>query len=322
MQVLRGIESLPGTDRPRVVAVGVFDGVHLGHQAVLARTREVAEESEAQVAVTTFEPSPDEFFRPDGPDRRLTLPGEKLELLAEQGAEMCVVLEFDGEMNQWPCERFVKDVYVEGLGARAVVAGESHTFGAGGKGTIDTLAALGGQSGLHVERVPLAQVRGSAISSTEIRRALRAGEVGRAGEMLGRFYAVEGEVESGAGRGRRLGFPTANLAVPERKVVPADGVYAAYAYVAGERTPAAVNVGGAPTVGQPGRTVEAYLIEREVGLEGKRLRVEFVQRLRGEIVFDDTQALAEQIGRDVAEIKRMLEAVPADACQRAPASTC
>ena len=320
---------MPGAERPRVLAVGVFDGVHLGHQAVLARTRELAAQVGGQVVVTTFEPSPDEFFRPDGPDRRLTLPEEKLALLAAQGVELCVVVRFDRKLSQWPCERFVRDLYVRGLGAQAVVAGESHTFGAGGAGTIETLQGLGRQYGIGVARVPLAQVNTSPVSSTAIRQALRAGDVARAGEMLGRPYAIEGQVERGTGTGRTLGFPTANVAVPERKVVPADGVYVGCAYLGSQQALAAVNVGGAPTLGRPARLVEAYLIEGELrpalpseGRKGTRLRVEFVQRLRDEAVFESTAALAEQIGRDVEQIKQMRQAAPAGQLQPLRASAC
>ncbi len=308
MRVIRGSASPPGANGRRVVAVGTFDGVHLGHQALLARARAIAGDAEprAELTVVTFEPSPGEFLRPDGRDRRLTLPDEKLELLAQQGVDLAVVLNFDAGLARRPCERFISDVYVGGLGAEWVVAGESHTFGAGGQGTVETLAQLGRQHGLRVERVPLTRVREQLVTSTAIRALLRAGDVAAAGEMLGRPYEVRGEVVTGKGRGRRLGFPTANLALPDRKVIPADGVYAAQACVDEVRSAAAVSIGGAPTYGQRARVIEGFLLDGVGNLIGKQVRLRFVARLRALQRFENETALIAQLERDVAGVREFL----------------
>jgi riboflavin kinase/FMN adenylyltransferase len=269
--------------RPRRVAVGEFDGVHLGH-------REVIRGSDT---VLTFEPHPLRVIRPEAAPKLLTSLDVKTELIAELGVEEVVVIPFDrGFAEQTPAE-FIDRVLVERLHAERVAVGENFRFGHRASGDPALLAADGR---FETRVVPLIEVDGEVVSSSHIRGLVLAGEVEAAAHFLGTPFQLRGEVVSGDQRGRELGFPTANIVPDNALVCPGNGVYAARADGVG----AAVNVGVRPTFGT-GRAVliEAYLIDRDVDLYGTILRVEFLQRLRGERRFDSVQALVEQMHRDV-----------------------
>jgi riboflavin kinase/FMN adenylyltransferase len=275
------------TPRPRRVAVGEFDGVHLGH-------REVIEGSDT---VLTFEPHPLAVIRPEAAPKLLTSLEAKVELVAQLGVQELVVIPFDDRFGAQSPEEFVDQVLVARLGASHVSVGENFRFGRGATGDTAMLAA---DSRFETRVVTLVEVEGEIVSSSHIRALVLAGDVEHAARFLGSPFQLRGEVVTGDRRGRRLGFPTANIVPDENLVCPGHGVYAARA----DGVCAAVSVGVRPTFGT-GRAVlvEAYLLDREVDLYGRTLRVDFLSRLRGERRFDTSEALIEQMHRDVEQTR-------------------
>ena len=278
--------------RPRRVAVGEFDGVHLGH-------REVIRGSDT---VLTFEPHPLQVIRPEAAPRLLTSLQTRAELFEGLAVEEMVVIEFDADFAAQAPQAFVDDVLVGALDARHVSVGQNFRFGHRAQG--DT-ALLAEQAAFETRVVPLVEVEGEIVSSTHIRGLVLAGEVDRAARLLGSPYLVRGDVVHGDRRGCDLGYPTANLVPDEALVTPGHGVYAALA----DGVPAAVNVGVRPTFGTGrGVLVEAYLIDWSGDLYGRELRVEFLRRLRGERAFSTTDALIDQMARDVVEARATVAA--------------
>jgi riboflavin kinase/FMN adenylyltransferase len=239
-----------------------------------------------------------EVLHPDRAPLPITTLAERLDLIAKTGVDQVVVLVFTPALAAVEAEAFVKDVVVGRLHAREVVVGFNHTFGRGARGDVALLRSLGGQVGLVTHVVPPLLVDGIPVSSSEIRAALRDGDVGRAARYLGRPYSIGGTVMRGAGRGRTLGFPTANLD-PERPLLVPSGVYACRAEFDGQLRSAVVNVGVRPTFGENDLAIEAYLIDLSGDLYGVRLRLHFVERLRSEQKFPSVDELRAQIGRDV-----------------------
>jgi riboflavin kinase / FMN adenylyltransferase len=284
------VTSLPDAEpRPRHVAIGTFDGVHLGHQEVI----------DAADTVLTFDPHPLEILHPAALPK-LIMPFEvKRDVIDGLGVAELVVIPFDREFATLPAEGFVEKVLIERLGAAKVSVGENFRFGARAQGDPRMLAS---RPEFETRVVPLVEVDGETVSSTRIRALVAAGDVETARHCLGAPFMVEGTVVSGDGRGRELGFPTANIVPEDRLAIPGHGVYAAFA----NGVPAAVNVGVRPTFDTGrGVLIEAYLIDHEVDLYGKTLRVAFVARLRGEKRFADADELVAQMHRDVAEAERV-----------------
>jgi riboflavin kinase/FMN adenylyltransferase len=283
MKVTR-LPDVEPAERPRAVAIGTFDGVHLGH-------REVIGDSDT---VLTFDPHPLSVIRPEVAPKLLTSFELKRELIAELGVAELVVIPFDADFAARSAESFVRDVLLGRLGAGHVSVGENFRFGHGAEGDAELLQARGE---FETRGVPLVEVAGETVSSSHIRGLVAAGEVGPAAEFLGRPFLFEGEVVSGDRRGRELGMPTANVIPDDRLICPGHGVYAAWA--AGH--PAAVNVGVRPMF-ETGRglLVEAHLIDFEGDLYGEQLRIAFLDRLRGERRFESVESLIEQMQRDVA----------------------
>jgi riboflavin kinase / FMN adenylyltransferase len=275
--------------RPRLVAVGEFDGVHLGH-------REVIRGSDT---VLTFEPHPLQVVRPEAAPRLLTSFDVKAELIAGLGVRELVVIPFDETFAAQTPQEFIDQVLVESLGATRVSVGENFRFGHRAAGDP---RVLGADARFETRVVPLVELDGEIVSSSHIRALVQAGEVELADRMLGAPFQLRGEVVEGDKRGRTLGFPTANLVPDEALVCPGHGVYVARA----DGACAAVNVGVRPTFGT-GRAVlvEAYLLDRDVDLYGQVLRVEFLNRLRGERRFDSVEALVEQMRRDVERTREL-----------------
>jgi riboflavin kinase / FMN adenylyltransferase len=284
------VTPLPNaTPRDRHVAIGVFDGVHKGHQAVI---------DEADT-VLTFDPHPLTVINPDAAPK-LIMPFEvKRDVIDGLGVDELVVIPFDREFMKIPAEEFISRILVEKLGAKQVSVGENFRFGAKAKGTPEMLAE---HDEFETRVVPLVEVDGETVSSSRIRALIAAGEVDAAMRCLGAPFMVEGEVVEGDRRGRELGFPTANLVPDDHLVVPGHGVYAAFA----NGRPAAVNVGVRPMF-ETGRglLIEAYLIDFDGDLYGRNLRVAFVERLRGERRFPSVEDLIAQIHRDVAEAREI-----------------
>jgi len=287
------VTSLPDAEpRPRKLAVGTFDGVHLGH-------REVIKGSDT---VLTFDPHPLSVVAPQALPKLLDSPTIKRDLIAGLGVEELVTIPFDREFASKPAEQFVEEVLIERLGATQVSVGENFRFGKGAKGDPELLRSYGE---FETRVVPLVEVEGETVSSTHIRGLVAAGEVERAARFLGAPFMLEGEVVGGDRRGRDLGFPTANIVPADHLAHPGHGVYAAWAH--GHM--AAVNVGVRPTF-ETGRglLVEAYLIDFDADLYGEVLRIAFARRLRGERRFESAEALVEQMERDVLDARRVLVA--------------
>jgi riboflavin kinase/FMN adenylyltransferase len=297
----------PGT----AVTIGAYDGVHVGHRALLADLSARAAAAGLSTVVVTFDRHPAYVVRPESAPKQLTSLEQKLELLADAGIERVEVIAFDKARADESAEDFVQEVLVDKLGARLVVVGEDFHFGHGRKGNVELLRRLGAEHGFEVVGVGLTGDATEPVSSTRIRALLAAGEVEAAARLLGRRHEVRGPVVRGDGRGGRdLGFPTANLSVPDDIALPADGVYAGhYRRPDGTVHRAAINVGRRPTFYEPGTApvlVEAFLLDFDGDLYGEPARVTFAHRLRDERRFDSVEALVAQMRADVAATERML----------------
>jgi riboflavin kinase/FMN adenylyltransferase len=308
MEVLRGIESLPAAGNgDSVVTVGFFDGVHLGHRAVFARTVEQARASGLASVAVTFDRHPREILTPGSEPRLLTTTERKADLIAETGIDTLVVLTFDRDFSTWPPEEFAKRVLVEGLRAKHVVVGANFTFGYKARGTVDTLMELGSTRGFLAEGVSLVDLDGKRVSSTSVREALADGDLEWPRRALGRRFVLDGSVVTGHGRGKGLGYPTANLETWPRLLLPGRGIYAAVAQHHGVRYTAAVDVGTNPTFGVEPLHVEAFLLDYDGGeLPGEPLSVEFWARLRDEVRFDSPEELVAQIAADVEQTRSII----------------
>ncbi len=300
---LEEVESAPVGGR--VVAIGVFDGVHLGHQSIITAAVESARASGARPTVVTFYPHPEAVLRPGSEPRSLTLPARKAELLWQMGIEEVVTVHFDRQFAQLLPEAFCSVVLSARLGAKAVMVGENFRFGRHGAGTADDLGAFGRTHGFSVFPVALVKEAGEPISSTRIRSLLEAGEVGLAAELLGRPHRLEGMVVKGAGRGRGLHSPTANLEASAELALPASGVYVTRATLEnGGSLGAVTSIGTNPTF-EKGKElhVETLLLDYEGDLYQRSLKVDFLERLREQRVFDGPEALAEQIRKDIQQAR-------------------
>jgi riboflavin kinase/FMN adenylyltransferase len=293
------VEKAPA--RGRVVAIGVFDGVHLGHQSIIRSAVAAASRIGGVAAVVTFYPHPESILRPRRAPVTLTLPARKAELLESLGIEEVVTVKFDQEFAQLSPESFCRLVLSHRLDTKIVFVGENFRFGRLGAGTAADLAAYGRTHGFGVESVSLVDYGGVAVSSTRIRDLLRAGDPLQAGKLLGRPHRVEGTVMSGVGRGRELKAPTANLAFPRETALPRLGVYATCSTVDGERSYRSVtSVGTNPTFESTRKVrVETLLLDFNGDLYGRHVAVDFLERIRGQKKFSDAHALAERIGKDI-----------------------
>lgn len=308
VRVAHGLGELPMGLGPTVATVGMFDGVHRGHQALLRRVVAEAAGHGALPAAVTFDRHPLEVLRPAAAPPLLgTLP-ERVELLGAAGMGLVLVLAFDEKLSQVPAREFAELVLFDALAARAVVVGESFRFGHRAQGDVALLAALGAERGVEAIGVRLhADGQGVAISSTRVRAELARGDVRAAAALLGRPYGVAGRVVRGAGRGRALGVPTCNLAVGERIALPAFGIYAGrLAVEGGAPLPAAVNVGTSPQFDGDQVRVEAHLLDFDGDLYGRDVELLFEHRLRGEQVFPGVEDLIAQMQRDIDEVRRLL----------------
>ena len=293
--------------RPIVVALGNFDGVHLGHQAVLARAAEEARVAGGAVVAATFWPHPRSVLgRGEAPALLTTREGRR-EALLRYGADEVREIRFDRELSKKSPEEFVRDVLVGEIGAGEVVVGENFRFGHKAAGDFGDLRRLMREAGGDAQAVEV-RGEGGEISSTRIRSLISEGNVREAGRLLGRPYAVRGEVVVGDKRGRTIGFPTANVGPDPAVIVPARGVYACLVGVDGDGYPACTNVGVAPTFERGEHRIEAYLLDFEGDLYGKTVEVLFLERIRGERRFSGVEELKAQIGRDVEEARRLTRA--------------
>jgi riboflavin kinase/FMN adenylyltransferase len=295
------------------VTIGAYDGVHTGHRLVVGRVRRVAEEQGLRSAVVTFDQHPAAVVRPDSAPKLLTDLGQKLELLGATGVDYALVVHFDLERSEETAEDFVKEVLVGCLDARAVVVGHDFHFGYKRRGSVSLLGDMGAELGFDVTGLRLFSggLDQEPISSTRIRRLIADGSVGEAASLLGRPHQVRGTVAPGDRRGRLLGFPTANVAIPEAMALPADGVYAGwYLRPDGVRRAAAISLGRRPTFyeQQELSLLEAYVLDFDGDLYGEEARVEFVAHLRAQARFESVHELTDQMARDVATTRQVLGA--------------
>jgi riboflavin kinase/FMN adenylyltransferase len=318
MRLFRHYQGLPADMRGSAVAVGNFDGIHLGHRQVIREAGQLAHAEGVPWAVLTFEPHPRQLFHPDAEPFRLTPLPVKARLVEETGADLLVVVPFDADFARLSAREFVEAVLVEGLGARHVVCGHDFAFGHGRKGTPELLLWLGDEFGFAFTCVTEVKGEdGEPYASTRIREFLRCGQPEDAARMLGRPFQIEGEVGRGDERGRLLGFPTANLALNDF-IRPARGVYAVRVGVAAEDGwrwyDGVANIGRRPTFGGETDLLEAHLFDFADDLYGQDLRVQLLAFLRPEKRFDGLPALQAQIAADCEEARRRLsrpgEAVP------------
>jgi riboflavin kinase/FMN adenylyltransferase len=301
--------GIPSDGRGTVVTVGTFDGVHRGHWEVLRAIRERALETAGRSVLVTFDPHPLRIVRPDDAPPLLTTPVEKKEILAESGLEWAVFVSFTPELARYSPERFVEEILVHRLRVRELVIGYDHGFGRGRSGDVGTLRRLGERLSFEVVVVPAVSEGGDAISSSRIRRLLESGEVEAAADALGRPYSLRGTVVRGEGRGRALGFPTANLHVhAEDKLSPGPGIYAVRAALRRGTFDGALHLGPRPTFPDASPAIEVHLMDFDDILYGEEVRVDLIRRLREVRSFSTAAALVKQMYEDVARARRLLSA--------------
>jgi riboflavin kinase/FMN adenylyltransferase len=321
VQRWRGLEATPGDLGRTVVTIGMYDGVHRGHQELIGTAVSRARALRRPCLLLTFDPHPAEVVRPGSHPAILTSMDRKAELVAGLGVDAMCVLPFTPEFSRLSPETFTHTVLVEHLHAAQVVIGRNFTYGYKAGGNVDTLVAEGRRFGFAVEGVPLANVSGDdgpgeedvTISSTYIRACVAAGDIVSAARALGRPHRVDGVVVRGDRRGRDLGYPTANVESPPFTAIPADGVYAGHLVTrdprsgaSTERLPAAISVGTNPTFQGSRRTVEAFVLDYDGDLYGEHVGVEFVQRLRPMTAFPDVDALVAAMAGDVSDTREIL----------------
>jgi riboflavin kinase/FMN adenylyltransferase len=315
MEVLRDLLSCPRPPEGTAVTIGAYDGVHLGHQAVIAAVRRRAAERGLASAVVTFDRHPASVVRPESAPRLLTDLDQKLELLGATGIDYCLVITFDETRRRETAEDFVREVLAGCLSAREVVVGEDFHFGHARAGNVALLRKLGEELGFVVDGLELVGASGRAageedrVSSTRIRHALVQGDLGVANALLGRPHEVRGVVAQGDKRGRELGFPTANVSVPGDILLPADGIYAGWFERAdGSVHPTAISLGRRPTfyVEAHASLLEAHLLDFDGDLYDEHVKVRFVAWLRGEARFDSVDELVAQIDRDCQAARQLL----------------
>ena len=313
MKIFKTVSNLPDSARGAVIAIGNFDGVHRGHQSLLAEARRIADAAGKALGVLTFEPHPRHLFRPDDPPFRLTSPDLKAEKLAACGTDYLFALPFDWDFASLSADQFITKILKDGLNAAHIVVGYDFAFGQLRKGTPETLK----ESGLPVSVVEkIADEGDDAFSSSAIRKALRLGDIRHANDLLGWEWEIRGVVQVGDRRGRELGFPTANIRLGNL-LHPAYGIYATWIKIVEDDghesawLPSATNIGIRPMFALQEGQVEAHIFDFDRDIYGKTLRVRPVTRLRGEAKFDSLDALIRQMGQDCAEARLILAKNPA-----------
>lgn len=299
MEIIRGLYNLRPRHRGCVATIGNFDGVHLGHQAVLGQTAERAAEMNLPMVVITFEPQPREFFTHGDTPPRLTRFREKMQALRRYSVGRVVCLRFDAALAAMPAAEFIRRLLIDGLAVRYLVVGDDFRFGQGRAGSFAMLSEAGAHHGFQVAAMHSFNVDGERVSSTRIRAALAQGDFATAEKLLGRPYRMCGRVAHGDERGRQLGFPTANIHL-HRKSSPLAGVFAVEVFGL-EREPLAgvANVGTRPTVGGTRSQLEVHLLDFDGDIYGRYLHVDFLHKLRSEQRFESLAALTAQIAQDV-----------------------
>ena len=322
MDILRGLSSVPDSfaETGTVVTIGVFDGVHRGHQLLISKAVDTARELGVPCVVMTFDPHPVTIFAPERAPRALMPLDERARHIADLGVDELVVIDFRDELAGLTPAEYMDDVLVSALGAKHVLVGENFTFGRDAAGTATDMAQLGERASVDVTIVKLLGEGEVRICSTAIRDHLSGGDVALATDFMGRPFSVIAPIKRGAGRGgRELGYPTANQYASDTSAVPADGVYAGWLTIIddgeidgdmepGVRYPAAISVGTNPTFGDARRSVESFVLDRDADLYGRMARVEFVEKVRDMLKFNSVDELLEHMSRDVSRTRDILGA--------------
>ncbi|WIM66826.1 bifunctional riboflavin kinase/FAD synthetase [Corynebacterium breve] len=319
MDIWYGLDSVPALEKGTVVTIGVFDGVHRGHQRLITNAVEKARDLDVPCVLMTFDPHPVAVFAPERTPTMLATPAERADLVAELGVDHLLIIDFTEELAGESPQDYFRNVIVDKLNAKHVLVGQNFTFGAGGLGTSQTMESLGEQYGVGVTIVELLVDDGVRVCSTNIRNDLTAGDVRGAAEALGRRFSVTSEIERGAGRGgKELGYPTANQYFDEAEALPGDGVYAGWFTVVDEgeldgdmepgvRYPAAISIGTNPTFGDNQRSVESFILDQDADLYGRIATVEFVEKVRDMVKFNSVDDLLVNMANDVATTRKILQ---------------
>lgn len=292
-------------EKDMLLTIGVFDGVHLGHKYLISQLKEYAQQQNLLSGVVTFRQHPRELLSPQTRLPYLTNLAEKVSLLKNEGVDAVITLSFTRELAKLSAVQFV-GLLKKYLRMRGLIIGPDFALGRDREGNADTLRALGQDMNFSVTVIPPIMVNGEVVSSTAIRNALADGDVNRVINLIGRFFSLQGRVTAGAGRGLELGFPTTNLAIDFKQALPAEGVYATWAYIDGKAYQSMTNIGRRPTFGDNGRTVETYILNYQGNLYGRELKIDIVERLRGEKRFDTVEELRKQIAEDVKQGRNIL----------------
>ena len=306
MEVLRSIVDLESLRGPLFLAIGVFDGVHLGHQAVISTATRHAGSADGAPLVVTFDPHPVKVLRPHNAPHLLTATQHKIALIRDLGVEHLLVINFDKKFAATSPEKFVEELLAHSRPLREVCVGHEWSFGKDRRGNLDLLKRLGAQFDFNVVGIPPVLVSGEVVSSTAIRQAVEKGDFPKAAEMLGREYTILGMVTRGDNLGKKIGFPTANLSAHSEQFPP-NGVYLAKAWIRGVSYHGVINLGYRPTVssGKSERVLEIHLLDFNRGIYGEDVEVQFVSYLRPEKKFDNVDALARQIALDVQQAREL-----------------
>jgi riboflavin kinase / FMN adenylyltransferase len=311
--------ALPRDGRGSVVTIGTFDGIHRGHREVLDEIARRAERTGRRSVLVTFHPHPLRIVRPEAAPQLLTLPAEKKEILAESGLEYAVFLAFTPGLQQYSARRFVTEILLERLEMRELVIGYDHGFGRDREGTVESLREFGAELGFRVDVVEAVRVEGEAVSSSKIRHDLLRGDVVHAARRLGRPYSLQGPVVHGMHRGRKLGFPTANINIGDPdKLMPLEGVYAVRGWVGGDRLPGLLHVGPRPTFSGYPRSVELHLLDWHGDLYGRVVRVDLCARIREVRTFPSAAELVDEMHRDAVAGREILAGRGVSACAELP----
>ncbi|HJY52611.1 MAG TPA: bifunctional riboflavin kinase/FAD synthetase [Candidatus Udaeobacter sp.] len=309
MEILRSIPELAHLPGPLFLAIGVFDGVHLGHQAVISTSAEHAQAANGTAIVVTFDPHPEKILRPDKAPHLLTATPHKIALIRAFGVRHLLIITFNRQFAATEPEDFVRQLVQHSKPLREICVGHEWSFGKNRRGNLELLTKLGTEFDFNVVGIPPVTVHDEIVSSTTIRRAVETGDLQKAAAMLGREYTILGTVVRGDDLGKKIGFPTANLSAHSEQFPP-NGVYFAEATLDGKRCPGVVNLGYRPTVssGKSGRVLEIHLLDFEAGIYGKDLEVRFLCYLRPEKKFESVDALVRQIERDVQKARKLAAA--------------
>jgi len=303
VKIYHNIEDFQNVSFP-VLTTGTFDGVHAGHKTILDRLKSIAEENDGETVLLTFSPHPRIVLFPDQNDLRLlTTREEKIALLEEYGIDHLIIHPFTKQFSRLSSVEYIRDLLVNKLQIKKLVIGYDHHFGRNREGTLEHLLECGPIYGFDVEEIPAADIDHVNVSSTKIRHALLKGDIATAQAYLGHDYLLTGEVVAGDGRGKKIGFPTANLQIDDSlKLIPADGVYAINAVLKGESYQGMMNIGVRPTISESpdseDKKIEIHLFDFDQDIYGQLLTVKFVERIRDERKFSSVEALAEQLAKD------------------------